>query len=151
MSLNWPKNGPNNVPSYLISGLPFVTSSVTNELNGTTGNVAKISFPFVTSAIAVTTFGSTGGTIRLGFTENGVKGTETHSYITLPVVNNVPTTSPQFKLRCKEIYLRADGSSTAGFSVYAELTDIDTSLLPILTGSVTPAGASGQLKWEGVG
>lgn len=149
MSLKWPKNGPNNVPSYLISGLPFVTSSAADELDGSAGNVVKVEFPYVTSEIAVTTFSTSSGVIRMGFTENGVKGTETHSYITIPVVANRPVTTPPFSLRCKEIYLRADGSYTSGFSVYASLTGIDKSLLPILTGSVTDP--SGQIEWSGVG
>lgn len=149
MSLNWPQNGPNNVPSYLISGLPFVTSSAVDELNGALGNVIKVEFPYVTTTFSVTTFSSANGTIRLGFTQNGINGVETHSYITIPVVANRPVTTPPFNIRCKEIYLKAESSTNAGASVYASLTGINRDLLPILTGSVTDSSL--QLEWEGVG
>ena len=69
MALNWPKMGPNYVPAYQISGLPFVTSSAAGELTNT-GNVVKITFPFVTSNIAVTAVGADQGILRVGFTEN---------------------------------------------------------------------------------
>jgi len=148
MSLNWPKMGPNFVPAYQISGLPFVTSSNGTEL-ANTGNVVKITFPFVTSNIAVTSVGGNTGILRVGFTENGVKGTESQNYITLPVISNKPVTSPQLKIRCKELFLRNDkddGTGNAvGFSVYAQLTTIKGSEFPILTGS------DGIFDWEGIG
>tara|TARA_R110001599_G_scaffold1169_21_gene5703 strand:- start:1742 stop:2188 length:447 start_codon:yes stop_codon:yes gene_type:complete len=148
MALNWPKMGPNYVPAYQISGLPFVTSSAAGELTNT-GNVVKITFPFVTSNIAVTSVGADQGILRVGFTENGVNGIETHSYITLPVIANKPVTSPQLKIRCKELFLRNDlggGSGDAiGFSVFGQLTTIQGSEFPILTGS------SGVFDWVGIG
>jgi hypothetical protein len=151
MSINWPKNGPNNVPSYQISGLPFVTSSIADELVGSSANVVRVQFPYITSAIAVTGVSTSAGVIRMGFTENGVKGQETHNYITIPVVANRPITTPQFNIRCKEIFLMAESSYDAGFSVYAELTGISTNLLPALTGSLDPVIKSDQIQWEGLG
>tara|TARA_R110002153_G_scaffold211432_1_gene364068 strand:- start:45 stop:494 length:450 start_codon:yes stop_codon:yes gene_type:complete len=149
MALNWPKMGPNYVPAYQISGLPFVTSSAAGELTNT-GNVVKITFPFVTSNIAVTSVGADQGILRVGFTENGVNGIETHNYITLPVIANKPVTSPQLKIRCKELFLRNDeddgvSGNAVGFSVFAQLTTILGSEFPILTGS------DGTFDWEGIG
>jgi len=149
MSLNWPKMGPNFVPAYQISGLPFVTSSAGEELTNT-GNVVKITFPFVTSNIAVTSVGAYQGILRVGFTENGVNGIDTHNYITLPVLPDKPITSAQLSIRCKELFLRNDeddgvSGNAVGFSVFAQLTTILGSEFPILTGS------GGTFDWGGIG
>ena len=152
MSTNWPTNGPNNVPSYQISGFPFVTSSNGDELKTASGNVVRIQFPYITSAIALTGVSGNSGMIRMGFTENGAKGTETHNYITVPVVGSRPITTPQFHIRCKEIYLMAEASTQdVGFSVYAQLTGLKTNLLPTLTGSIDPALTTERIVFEGVG
>ena len=50
MSLNWAKSGLNNVPSYQISGIPYVTSSVNNEVKGhdTANEPIHVKLPYVT-------------------------------------------------------------------------------------------------------
>lgn len=69
MSISWPSNGEYNVPSYQISALPYVTSSVISV-----GEIHRYDFPYVTRFIDVVNRG-TGpkDTIAIGFTENGIK------------------------------------------------------------------------------
>ena len=84
MSLNWPKAGPNFVPAYQVSGIPYVTSSISVELrpvstnNNQVSEVVKVSFPNVTKSLTITNTGA--NFIRLGFSENGLfQGGETYS------------------------------------------------------------------------
>lgn len=74
MSLNWPKAGPNNVPAYQMSGIPFVTSSVASEVPGPDNNSVslpvRIDFPFVTKFVKIRNTGING--LRVGFTADGV-------------------------------------------------------------------------------
>jgi len=95
MALNWTKSGPNNVPEYQLSGVPFVTSSVDSAgttialgqcpavvqaANATAAQIAlaaavtpyRVQFPFVTRWVQITNIGSSN--MRVGFTENGVRG-----------------------------------------------------------------------------
>ena len=141
MSLNWPKTGINYAPAYQVSGIPFVTSSVDNELT-TGGNVVRVKFPFVTSTIRVEASGSTAGNsavVRFGFTENGVNSNPDANYglVFSSGGNNYGT--PELPLRCSELYLKLDsatGRSACGFVVVAGLTNIETGQLGTLTGSV---------------
>ncbi len=127
MTFNGTRSGINNATEYVASGLPWVTSS--NSLNTTPW---KVSFPFVTSRISLAVTGS--GAVRLGFTVNGVNGT---NYALIPG----GTGWTQFDIRCKEIYVRAD-SATQNISIMASLTTIDQRSFPVLTGSATYNSAS---------
>ena len=62
--------GPNFVPAYQVSGIPYVTSSHGPAVVGTA--VQKITFPQVTRFFVVNNIGS--NILRVGFTENGVDG-----------------------------------------------------------------------------
>ena len=83
MSSNWPKSGPNNADPFLMSGIPFVTSSSptgipardtedrTNPPGG--GNdisPVKISFPFVTKWVTIRNIGK--NNLRIGFSQEGL-------------------------------------------------------------------------------
>jgi len=95
MALNWTKSGPNNVPEYQLSGVPYVTSSadptgttvalgqvpvVVQAANATPAEIAlaaavtpyRVQFPFVTRWVQISNIGS--NDLRVGFTENGVRG-----------------------------------------------------------------------------
>ena len=75
MGLNWPTAGPNHVPSYQASAIPFVTSSATlTDVPSSAGGagVAKpveINFPYVTKFITLRNLGASG--LRLAFTFSG--------------------------------------------------------------------------------
>lgn len=116
-------------PSYQISGKPFVTSSVANEL--ASGVVVEVTFPSVTSWVVVENTGT--GDIRLGFSENGLsngkyflveqhKGGSEHA-------DPIP-----YHFRCKRIFLTRDDNTSTSFSILAGLTDIPDLNTP-LTGS----------------
>lgn len=74
MSFNHPKAGPNLVPAYQMSGIPFVTSSLATEVPCPDGNsVSKpvqVSFPHVTKFITVRNIGR--NDLRVGFSADGV-------------------------------------------------------------------------------
>ena len=147
MSLKWPQNGINFTPAYQISGMPFVTSSNPAGITDADGTV-KIEFPYVTSAFAVGAMGVGGsGYVNVGFTQNGVEDEE--NSFTVPAPNGSPVTSPQLRIRCKEIWLKAGTAQPVTFFVYAQLTNIDARQFPILTGSDNPSGH--EIYWDGIG
>lgn len=113
--MQWPQPGFNFTPAYQISGLPFVTSST-----ATSAPAYRIQFPYVTKFITVR---ADGGSLKIGFTANGVAGTNYFS-----VGNNDSVT---FEVRVKEMYI--DGTHT--FHVLAGLTGIPTASIPTLTSS----------------
>ena len=138
MSNNWQKAGPNHVPSYITSGIPFVSSSVSGEAKGASTTV-KFSFPYVTKFFQVENVGL--NNLKFGFSDLGTLGTITDNSIT--VVAN--TRSDIYDIRCKEIYLTGVGGDTT-FKIIAGLTTIPSSNFPSLTGSI--AGIEG---FDGVG
>tara|TARA_Y100000592_G_scaffold10965_1_gene15593 strand:- start:2887 stop:3342 length:456 start_codon:yes stop_codon:yes gene_type:complete len=145
MPLNYPNYGAGDVPSYQMSGVPFVTSSVANEVSTTP---IRVVFPSVTRFITITnTDGSNGHDLRVGFTSKGVLGQgasisgslherqpDHRNYF---VIDNGKT-SPRLEVRCKEIYFLRDGSggTDTSFTLVAGLTPIDSSNFPALTGSL---------------
>lgn len=134
--MNWTRSGPNNVPDYLMSGIPFVTSSKGDPVSVTP---RKISFPFVTRFFVLTNLSS--DPMRLGFSENGVNGIVTNNYLILS--GNQST--PRLEIRCKEIWIRSD-STTNEYSLLAGLTCIRHDQFPVLTSSF-----HGTSSFEGVG
>ena len=132
MPLNNPEGSIGSAAEFQSSGLPWVTSST-----GTSTPV-RYDFPKVTRCITVrnTTTGS-GGFLKVGFTQNGVNGT---NYFSLP-----PGTDSLFEVRCKEVWIAVAGA-TATFSMFAALTTVPSRFMPELTGSVT-----GTTQWTGVG
>ena len=148
MSFNWPKSGNNHVPSYQISGIPFVTSSVVNEAPSKgADSYAKVAFPFVTRFFVVkcpTTVGgvATADNLRVAFSANGLieptgsysaSGNNRNYFI---VMEGKET--PRFEMRCKELFFCGDGIQGTGkssFEVIAGLTTIESSQFFGLTGS----------------
>ncbi len=117
-NFNYPASGLNNVGEYQASGLPWVTSSQA------TTSPYQIGFPFVTNEITVTNSGSL--PLRIGFTQNGVNGSNYFSVLAGQTVS--------FDVRVTYVYVRSD-SSTANYSMFAGLTQIPAKSMPILTGS----------------
>lgn len=118
MSLNYTYGGPNSVPEYQVSAVPWVTSSVL------TTSVTEIQFPQVTRFISVYNFG--GPAVKVGFTRNGVNGSGTNYYM-LP-------TSASFSgdFRVKSLFIAGSGNT---INVVAGLTMINTRDFPVITGS----------------
>lgn len=149
MSLSqFTNQGPNFVPAYQISGVPFVTSSNGAEVSTTP---IRVAFPFVTRFFQVTN--TTGNDLRVGFTSAGVSGTgatsgssglpahkrqaDHRNYYVIPGTGTAGANSNSLRLevRCKELWFLRDDSSDAGFTLIAGLTGVEPSAFPVLTGS----------------
>lgn len=142
------KQGPNFVPAYQVSGVPFVTSSAPQELSSATAAV-NVRFPYVTRWFEITNTGS--GTLRFGFSRNGVLGSGAASGSNIPetektanhnnyyVISGSSGNSPstvRLELRCKELFLSSfSGEAPTGFSIVAGLTGVEKNQFPNLTGS----------------
>lgn len=112
--------GLNNVGNYQVSGIPFVTASLTAPALGATPLV--ITFPSVTKRVIVH---NTNATVdcRVGFSENGVTG----SNYFIAESDKANNTSHQFDMnvKCTKIYILSNGAAlTSNISVAAELTGI---------------------------
>lgn len=136
MPLNNTRSGFSNVSEFQASPLPWV---VTGSTSGTT--VIKYSFPFISKSITIHNAESSSKKLRIGFTENGVNGVGGNYYFVIDKGEFVA-----LDVRVTEFFVRADTSNTIEHSVYAGLTTIDKTMMPLLTGSF-----DGQAVWSGVG
>lgn len=123
MSLNNPTPGFGSVNEYLISGIPWVSSSTIN-------GIAAQSFQWVASFFTVKNV-SGSNSIKVGFTLNGVNGS---NYFSLNANESYTAT-----IRCKQLFISGSGNTV---TIIAGLTTIPSHVAPIVTGS---AG------WPGVG
>ena len=118
--------GLHNVGSYQASGWPWITGS-TLPADGFTEK--QVPFPMVTKSITVIQSGS--NPIRPHFVSTGsgdvVAG---HHYIS----TNNDNDSVTFNVKCKEVWISAPQGAT-GYEVFAELTNIPTGSMFVLTGS----------------
>lgn len=136
MSLNNPKSGLNSSGEFQMSGLPWVLSATISS------TVVRYEFPKVTKDITIINNNTTASErLRVGFTENGVSGVGANYYI---LVNG--GSSVTINARVKELYLLRAGAADITTSVCANLTMIDSSMMPVLTGSL-----NGTAFWSGVG
>ena len=136
MGLNNPKSGLNATSEYTISGLPWV-------LSGTISSTAvRYSFPKITKDILIINNNTTANQrLRVGFTYNGISGDVAANYIIINGGSNIT-----LNVRVKDLYLLRDGGVDISTSVCANLTMIDSIMMPILTGSI-----GGITYWEGIG
>jgi len=124
-----PRVGLNNVGSYQVSGIPFITGS-NGSLPG--DYEARIKFPYVSRSVTVINSGS-GGPLLVHFnssSDGDVTSDKSHHYVTLAS----DQTSMTFDVKCKEIFITSKGAGT-GFELFAELTNIPTGSMYTLTGS----------------
>lgn len=133
---NWPAPHHGMVSEYQASGVPFVTSSATNEV-GT--SAVRVSFPFVTRWVEVfNTDSAVADTIRVGFTSNGVLGVgaTNANYLILSGGQN----TGRLELKCAEMYFRQHGASASSFSLIAGLTNVPINQFFTMSGSNGVAG-----------
>jgi hypothetical protein len=142
MAFNY-RTGPNNVGEYQASGLPYVTQSAV------TTSPFNIQFPFVTNELTVKN--NSDGTLRVGFTQNGVNGS---NFFTLPVSG-----AYSGKLRVTDLFIRSE-TGTLTCEVVAGLTTIPRQEFYILTGALNVFSGSEQqildyglkgLGYDGIG
>lgn len=144
MPLNYPQQGPGDVPSYQMSAVPFVTSSAGTEVQAT---AISLKFPNVTRFFVIHNISS--NPMRVGFTKAGVEGTggisgsspsnpsggESSANRSNYFILSGNTTTERLEIRCKELFFRRDGADNCGFSVFAGVTPISDKQFPTLTGS----------------
>ena len=127
MATNYPQPHHGSASEFQVHGFPYVTGSTTTEVGASTP--IKVTFPYATQFIQVTNIG--GNDLLVGFTENGVKSTETANRLLLPndAGSNV---GPVIPIKCKDIFFLS-ATSTTGFTVIAGLTNVRN--FPLMTGS----------------
>ena len=141
MATNHPKAGPNSVPAYQLSGIPFVTASSTTEVPGFNTAPIKLEFSYVTRFFQIENIGS--DPIRVGFSADGVQGSLTANYFVVADGKK----SDVLELRTKDLFFNTnDATATTGYRLIAGLTTIDRSNFPVLTGSVNGTGS-----FDGIG
>jgi hypothetical protein len=125
--------GLNNAGSYQVSGIPYMTGSLTVPASGST---LKIEFPYVTRWIAIAN--NSNAHIRFGFSDEGVIGS--NHYITHE--ENHPTQNGPYEVKVTELFLSSDTSqSKSGVYVFAGLTNIPVSRV----NNISPSGSN----WSG--
>ena len=155
------KSGPNHVPAYQLSGIPFVTSSInTTEVPSDAGGASvaypiQVDFPYVTKNIKIRNTGLNELKVAFSYSGSFDPGQTLGPGTTKPNLPNnarnyflIPTGSgnqghpsvQDFDVRCKSVFLLGDGGTT-GFSLFAGLTTIPAGEFPVLTGSVDGARA----------
>lgn len=124
-TMNMPRPGLGSVGSYQVSGHPFITGSVTSV-----GSQQKITFPRVTKKIIVqVTDQSKYVLVHFNPTGSGNVVSGKHQW---RVQEHYPFTA---EVKCTELYISYDGSATANYQVFAELTHIPATEMYKLTGS----------------
>jgi hypothetical protein len=125
MSQNYPYGvGISNVGSYQVSGIPYATSSITAPSNA--GTPTEITFPDIAQRVFVSNINSASA-LRVGFSSNGVKGT---NYFIIPAASSsVVYPTQEFRVKVSAIYLLSNTTTPTSASVFAELSNIGISHL----------------------
>lgn len=124
--------GVGNAPSYLVSGIPWLTGGTLSSGSFSTNNgQVKFDFPFVSRTITVTN--RSDGGLRVHFTSanqgNTISG---HHYRTLSGSGQSFT----FNVKAREVFLSLEnGDNDVDFEVTAELTTIHRNMMFNYTGS----------------
>lgn len=125
MSSNIYTAGLNNVGSYQVSGIPYLSGGI-----NATGLGASLNFPHVTRWIQITNSGS--ADLYYGYSENGAAGDNVG--IILP-----NSSTPRLEVKATELYLQ--GGESGGVYVAAGLTNLPVSRVD----NISPSGSN----WSG--
>lgn len=113
--------GLGNAPSYQVSGIPWVSSSLSVPATGS--SPLEISFPQVSRSIIVKNLSSGSANMKVGFSANGVaNGT---NYFSLSAGESFAA-----DLKVTKIYLLCDTGIQLSASIIAGLTNISATELP---------------------
>ena len=116
--------GLNNVGSYQVSGIPYLSGG----LDATSG--ASLNFPNVTRWVQISNSGSVD--LLYGYSENGAAG----SNVGIVFPNS---TTPRLEIKATELYMQ--GGTANGVYVAAGLTNLPTSRVD----NISPSGSN----WSG--
>lgn len=131
---NWPTPHHGMVSEYQASGIPFVTSSASNEVASTP---IGISFPFVARWIQIFNTDPAGAdTLRVGFTKNGVSSAPNANYLIL----SGGQSTDRLELKCSEVWFLQHGGNPTSFSLVAGLTSVPLNQFFIMSGTTGVAG-----------
>ena len=121
--------GLNNVGSYQVSGIPYITGSTSLA----PGHEDTITFPYV--ARSVTVINHTSDLIRVHFNSTSSAGRVVAGLHFVELDSDED--SYTFNVKAKEIYISAPSSNggNASFTIVAELTQIPVARMYALTGS----------------
>jgi hypothetical protein len=122
--------GLNNVGSFQVSGIPFVTGGI----NAT--SATKVSFPYVTRWIEIANY-STTADVRVGFSQNGVSNT--NYYRVGRAAAGYNHSSIRLEVKATEIWL----SGSSAVDIIAGLTNIPTARID------NPANSPSGSNWSG--
>ena len=128
--------GLRNVGSYQVSGTPWITGSAIAD-----NTVQLHTFPYVSKSFTLINTGS--NAIAVHFASGSTVITEgtpaafnanhdyydNKHYITVAGAGSVT-----FDVKCKEVYISADGNGAGGYQIFAELTNIPAGRMYELTG-----------------
>jgi hypothetical protein len=111
-----------NVGSYQVSGIPFVTASLTAPSSSATP--LEVTFPSVTQKIHIYNYNASYG-VKVGFSTNGVKNSQ-HYLLQHQDASGKNVYNVDFRVKTNKLYLLgADaGNNTSGIYIVAELTGI---------------------------
>jgi hypothetical protein len=127
MGLNYPFSGVNNVAEYMVSGVPWTTSSVL------TSGITEIDLPQISRSITVKNAGSSN--IKLGFDSTGILSN--NFYIITP--SNTFTA----EFRIKSMFISSSGGNlvniTAGLTTINSTKNTPPSYTYTLTPTFSPA------------
>ena len=135
MTFDNPKGGIGYAAEFQSSALPWVTSSVAPAA----GSPVRFDFPKVTRFIMCTNRDSGSTSLSLGFTRNGVVNSNNKFIL-------MASQSISLEVRVKELWLQGE-SGTPVYSLFAGLTNIAASNMPLLSGTLS----NGDPGWSGVG
>jgi hypothetical protein len=151
MTFQPPASGQANVAEYMISPLPWVSSSTVPS-----GSVWRIDFPYLTSEIQVHNATPGASTVAVGFTLSGVLGSNRYLVGTNQSAGNTYVGETfSFRSRVKTMYVVGiTGSSNV--SIFAGLTTVQTRSFPTLTGSadhysITSSVFNPTFSYDGLG
>ena len=123
--MQWPQAGLGSVGSYQMSGIPYLSASITVPAN--TSSPLLIQFPYVAKFVTIVNTGSaTTPNLRVGFSSNGVKGS---NYLSLAYGESYTG-----EWRIEDIYLFSSTTAQTSASIVAGLTPIPRGV-PAITGS----------------
>ena len=130
-NLDWQYPGLSDVGSYQVSAIPFVTGNVTVVASGS--STTQITFPSVTKFVTVVneTTG-TNSALRVGFSSNGVKGT---NYF---ILDNGESYTGEW--RVTSVYLMGNSTTGCTASVIAGVTNVPSTELSLNWSGSTGVG-----------
>ena len=120
----------NNVGSYQVAGIPFLTgSTLSSSQFGTNNAEFPVTFPYVPKSILFVNKGTV--PVRIHFASVASGAIANKHYFTL--TNNADSVT--MNVKCKQVFVSLETSSSNGsFEMFAELTNISSHDMYRLTG-----------------